>query len=251
MPKLILLGTANAIADAEHENTHMAVVGQDGVVLIDCVSSPKVRLARAGIELDDIGDLIVTHFHPDHVSGVPLLLMNMWLMGRARPLRIYGLHHCLERLEDMMGFYHWERWPKFFPVAFHRLPEQERILVLEKSEYRILASPVRHLVPTIGLRLESLQAPRAIAYSCDTEPTASVVNLASGAEVLLHESSGASVGHSSAADAGRVAREAEVGRLLLIHYPTIGLDETALAKEARSTFPGPVELARDFLEIEL
>ncbi|HET7011642.1 MAG TPA: MBL fold metallo-hydrolase, partial [Anaerolineales bacterium] len=192
MPKLILLGTASAVADEDHENTHMVIVGQDGAVLIDCVASPRIRLGRAGIVLDDIGDLIVTHFHPDHVSGVPLLLMNMWLSGRRKPLRIYGLHHCLERLEDMMGFYHWEKWPRFFPVAFHRLPEQERVLVLEKDGYRILASPVRHLVPTIGLRIESDQAEgvKVVAYSCDTEPTPSVVHLASGADVLLHESSG-------------------------------------------------------------
>jgi ribonuclease Z len=250
MPKLILLGTANAIADAEHENTHMAIVGRDGVVLIDCVASPKVRLARAGIELDDIGDIIVTHFHPDHVSGVPLLLMNMWLMGRSRPLRIYGLHHCLERLEDMMGFYHWEKWPRFFPVAFHRLPEQEGILVLEKRGYRILASPVRHLVPTIGLRIEADDAQRVIAYSCDTEPTDSVVRLAAGADILLHESSGGGVGHSSAAEAGGVAKKAEVGRLMLIHYPTIGRDDAALLRDARSTFAGTVDMATDFLEID-
>lgn len=250
MAKLLILGTANAVADEEHENTHMAILGKDGVVLIDCVSSPKVRLARAGITLDDIGDLIVTHFHPDHVSGVPLLLMNMWLMGRRAPLRIYGLHACLERLEDMMGFYHWERWPRFFPVAFHRLPEQEQVAVLEKAEYRILASPVRHLVPTIGLRLEGLPGSRVITYSCDTEPTPSVVRLAAGADVLLHESSGGGVGHSTAADAGEIAQQAEVGRLLLIHYPTIDRDDAELLRQARSTFRGPVELARDFQELE-
>src|SRR3990172_8797839 len=155
MARLILLGTSNAIPDEAHENTHMALVGAEGVVLIDCVSTPKVRLARVGITLDSITDLILTHFHPDHVSGVPLLLMNMWLMGRQRPLRVYGLHHCLERVEDMMGFYHWENWPEFFQVAFHRLPERERVLVLEKPEFRIYSSPVRHLVPTIGLRLEA------------------------------------------------------------------------------------------------
>jgi ribonuclease Z len=250
MAKLLILGTANAVADEEHENTHMAILGKDGVVLIDCVSSPKVRLARAGITLDDIGDLIVTHFHPDHVSGVPLLLMNMWLIGRRAPLRIYGLHACLERLEDMMGFYHWERWPRFFPVAFHRLPEQERVAVLEKAEYRIVASPVRHLVPTIGLRLEALAGSRVITYSCDTEPTPSVVRLAAGADVLLHESSGGGVGHSTAADAGEIAQRAEVGRLLLIHYPTIDRDDAELLRQARSTFRGPVELARDFQELE-
>jgi len=250
MAKLLLLGPANAVADEEHENTHMAILGKDGVVLIDCVSSPKVRLARAGITLDDIGDLIVTHFHPDHVSGVPLLLMNMWLMGRRAPLRIYGLHACLERLEDMMGFYHWERWPRFFPVAFHRLPEQEQVAVLEKAEYRILASPVRHLVPTIGLRLEGLAGSRVITYSCDTEPTPSVVRLAAGADVLLHESSGGGVGHSTAADAGEIAQQAEVGRLLLIHYPTIDRDDAELLRQARSTFRGEVELAHDFQELE-
>src|SRR4030067_354674 len=101
MAKLVLLGTANAIADADHENTHMAIVGKDGVVLIDCVASPKVRLARTGIGLDDIGDLIVTHFHPDHVSGVPLLLLHMWLMGRRRPLRIYGLPPCVGRPQEL------------------------------------------------------------------------------------------------------------------------------------------------------
>jgi ribonuclease Z len=251
MAKLLVLGTANAVADAQHDNTHMAILGREGVTLIDCVSSPKVRLAHVGIALEDIGDLIVTHFHPDHVGGVPLLLMNMWLMGRQRPLRVYGLHACLERLEDMMGFYHWDKWPNFFPVAFHRLPEQERIPVLEKADYRIFASPVRHLVPTIGLRIETLPDSRVVAYSCDTEPTPSVVRLAEGADVLLHESSGGGVGHSSAAQAGDIARQAEVGRLLLIHYPTIDLDEDALLRQARSTFGGPVELARDFQEIDL
>jgi ribonuclease Z len=250
MPRLILLGTSNAVPDASHENTHMALVASDGVVLIDCVSTPKVRLAQVGIALDSITDLILTHFHPDHVSGVPLLLMNMWLMGRQRPLRVYGLHHCLERVEDMMGFYHWENWPEFFQVAFHRLPERERVVVLEKPEFRIYSSPVRHLIPTIGLRLES-SGGRAIAYSCDTEPTPSVVRLASGADVLLHESSGGSPGHSTPAQAGTIASQAEVGRLMLIHYPADGLDEQALLQQARSTFQGEVALAQDFMEFDL
>jgi ribonuclease Z len=249
--RLILLGTSNAIPDETHENTHMALVGADGVVLIDCVGSPKVRLARAGITLDSITDLILTHFHPDHVSGIPLLLMNMWLMGRQRPLRVYGLHHCLTRVEDMMGFYHWENWPDFFQVAFHRLPERERVLVLEKPDLRIYSSPVRHLVPTIGLRLEGVGGEHVIAYSCDTEPTPAVVRLASGAEVLFHESSGNSPGHSTAAQAGTIATQAEVGRLMLIHYPADGLDEAALLRQARSTFQGEVALAQDFMEFQI
>ena len=251
MPKLIILGSSNAIPDLQHENTHMVIVGKKHTVMIDCVSNPVVRLEQAGVDAHDLTDLVLTHFHPDHVSGVPLLLMNMWLMGRQRPLRVYGLHHCLERVEDMMGSYHWENWPEFFQVAFHRLPERERVLVLEKPEFRIFSSPVRHLVPTIGLRLEATTGEGVIAYSCDTEPTPAVVRLASGAGVLFHESSGSSPGHSTAAQAGTIAAQAEVGRLMLIHYPADDLDEAALLQQARSTFQGEVGLAQDFQEFPL
>jgi ribonuclease Z len=250
MAKLVILGTAK-VADAAHENTHMAVVGNSGAALIDCVGTPIVRLEKAGITLDQLDDVILTHFHPDHVSGIPLLLMDMWLMGRQKPLRIYGLHHTLERIEDLMSFYRWDNWPQFFPVAFHRLPERDQIVVLENGEYRILSSPVRHVIPTIGLRFESQSRERIIAYSCDTEPCQSVVHLAQGADILIHEASGASVGHSSASQAGSVAQEADVGQLLLIHYPTREGDTSTLLEQARETFSGEVGLAVDLMEIEL
>lgn len=249
MSYLILLGTSNAIPDPDHENTHMAVVTDTHVILIDCVGSPNVRLTKAGIRLSAITDLVLTHFHPDHVSGVPLLLMNMWLEGREEPLRIYGLHHCLERIEDVMALYHWDKWPGFFPVAFHRLPEREYIQVLETSEVRIISSPVRHLIPTIGLRIESAQGGGAIAYSCDTEPCPSVGRLARDVNVLIHEATGFGAGHSSASQAGSIAREAKAKRLLLIHYPNVDSDPESLIEQAKGTFEGDVALAEDFMKI--
>ena len=76
MAILKILGSANAIPDKNHENTHMAVIGENHTLLIDCVSNPIVRLRKAGIEPDQITDVVLTHFHPDHVSGLPLLLME-------------------------------------------------------------------------------------------------------------------------------------------------------------------------------
>jgi ribonuclease Z len=251
MSYVVILGTSNAIADPSHENTHMALVTSDRVILIDCVGSPNVRLTQAGIKLSSITDLILTHFHPDHVSGVPLLLMNMWLEGREKPLRIYGLHHCLERIEDVMALYHWDKWPGFFPVAFHRLPEREYIKILETDEVRIFSSPVRHLIPTIGLRMENVPGGSVVAYSCDTEPCPSVVRLARKADVLIHEATGFGAGHSSASQAGSVARDANVDRLLLIHYSTVDLDIESLKEQAESTFEGDIALAEDFMQIPL
>jgi ribonuclease Z len=175
--------------------------------------------------------------------------MNMWLLGRDKPLRIYGLHHCLERVEDVMALYHWDKWPNFFPVAFHRLPERDYIKVLETESIRIFSSPVRHLIPTIGLRIESKEGTGAFAYSCDTEPCPSVIRLAKKVDVLIHEATGAGAGHSSASQAGSIARDAEAKSMLLIHYPNIGIDPDTLVDQAKDTFDGEVALAQDLMEI--
>jgi ribonuclease Z len=250
MPKLVILGTSNAIPDENHDNTHMALVSEGRTILIDCVNNPIVRLQQAGVDIFQIKDLILTHFHPDHVSGVPALLMNSWLLGRKDPLRIYGLAYTLDRLKTLMDAYDWKSWPNFFQVDFHNVLPAPLSPVLEDSEYRITASPVHHLVPTIGLRIEILPANQVLAYSCDTEPCQEVVALASGADILIHEATGEGIGHSSAEQAGSIARQAEVGRLLLIHYPNHGFDPSPLVERAKSNFPGRVELAEDLMTVE-
>jgi len=249
MAKLKILGSANAIPDKKHENTHMAVIGENQTLLIDCVSNPIVRLRKAGIEPDQITDIILTHFHPDHVSGLPLLLMDMWLLGRQVPLNVYGLDYTLERMEKLMDFYDWSSWPNFFSISFLPIPEQEMSPVLENDEWRVFASPVQHLIPTIGLRLEFLDSNKSFAYSCDTEPCPQVSRLAEGVDVLIHESSGNHTpGHTSAAQAGEIAHNANAKSLYLIHYPTKIAD--SLPAQAAKTFGGSVALAKDFMEFE-
>lgn len=250
MPNVIILGSSNAISTKDHENTHMVVVGEDRMALVDCVSNPILRLEKAGLDFNDLTDLVLTHFHPDHVSGVPLLLMDMWLMGRRKPINIYGLHHTLDRMENLMGFYGWADWPDFFPVAFYRLPTQEMTTVLDCPDFRIYSSPVRHFLPTIGLRFEFNHTNKVMAYSGDTEPCAQVIRLAAGADVLIHEAAGPTRGHSSAIQAAEVATQAEVGKLYLIHYPTGKYASGDLVAEARQRYQGDIGLAEDFMKLD-
>jgi ribonuclease Z len=250
MPKLVILGSSNAIPSRDHDNTHMALRTDGRTVLIDCVSSPIVRLEAAGIALDSITDLILTHFHPDHVSGVPSFLMSSWLLGRKSALNIYGLEPTLERVKALMEAYGWKTWPRFYPVNFQSVPEAELTCVLDDADFRIDASPVRHMIPTLGLRVEFKASGRILAYSCDTEPDQAVVRLAAGADVLMHEATGAGLGHSSPAQAGEIARQAEAGSLVLIHYPTGRFSHEGWIEQAQTEYQGPVHLAHDFMEIE-
>ncbi len=250
MTKLIFLGTANAIPDELHENTHLALLGADHRVLIDCASNPVVRLHRAGIDVLTLTDIILTHFHPDHISGAPSLLMNSWLLGRKQPLNVYGLDYTLSRFVRVMEAYDWSSWPGFFPVILKLIPEQERAMILNSDEFNIYTSQVHHMIPNIGIRVEFQRTKRVLVYSCDTEPCQEVVRLASRADVLIHEASGEGLGHSSAAQAGQIANDAEVGKLYLIHYPVANVDKQSWEKEARQTYRGPIELAADFMELE-
>ena len=249
MAKIVILGSSNAIVDRDHENTHLVIAGHERVVLVDCPGNPILRLERVGVDFNAVTDLIVTHFHPDHVSGVPIFLMEMWLMGRRRPLEIFGLDETLDRLEKMMGLYGWDKWPFFYPVSFPRLPAVEMASVLDCPDFKIFSSPVQHLIPTIGLRVE-FPSRKVFAYSCDTEPCEQVVRLAAGADVLVHEASGATPGHSSAAQAGDIAAQADAARLYLIHYPNGSYRTSDLVAEAQTRYQGQVSLAEDFTTLE-
>jgi ribonuclease Z len=249
MAKLVFLGTSNAVPDKNHENTHMAILGNQHRLLIDCGSNPIVRLEDAKIDALSITDLIITHFHPDHVFGLPLLIMSSWLMGRKEPLNIYGLEYSLERIKIMMEAFEWASWQNFYPVEFYEIPEIEMSLILDSSEIKVWSSPVHHIIPTIGVRIEFPEADQVLAYSCDTQPCEEVIKLANHADVLIHEAGGASRGHTSASQAGRIASESGVSQLYLIHYPTGVNFDKELVRNAQKTFDGPVTLAEDLMEL--
>ncbi len=74
MAKLVFLGTASAVAYEGHENSFLVLKGEESSILIDCAARRLMRLKEAGIDYNDLSDLIITHFHPDHVSGLAKLI---------------------------------------------------------------------------------------------------------------------------------------------------------------------------------
>lgn len=250
MPKLIFLGTATNIPDDKHENTHMALVGKNQVILIDGPANPYSRMLQADINVDKLSDIVMTHFHPDHVAGIPLLLMAIGLSGREEPLNIYANQHCMDNMKQLLNAFEWDKW-HYFPVEFHLLPEERNYKLITCEEFEIYSSPVKHFIPAIGLRIENLENGKVVVYSGDTAPNEALDALAENSDILIHEAAGASPGHSSASQAGELAKKAKVKELILVHYPVGDFDYHQLVEQAKEKFDGKVIAAEDFDVLEL
>ncbi len=248
MTAITFLGTASAVPNKDHQNTHFIVEAGESLLLIDCVGNPIVRLEQAAIDPLAITDLILTHFHPDHVSGVPLLLIDLWLMGRKDPLPIYGLDDVIDRFEQLMALFRWDEWGGFFPVELHRIPASDLNPLIERDDLQVFGSFVSHAIPAMGIRVITPEG--TFSYSTDTRPSDAVVRLAEGADLLIHEATGEGDGHSSPAQAGAIAQKAGVKRLCLIHYNPDAEIKT-LIEEAQSAFDGEVFAAEDLMRIVL
>jgi ribonuclease Z len=99
---------------------------------------------------------------------------------------------------------------------------------------------------------------KSVAYCTDTRPCRASVELARGVDLLIHEATytedlageAHEYGHSTAAEAARIALEAGARRLLITHFSTRYGDPSVLLDEARAFFPNTL-LAQDLMEVEV
>ena len=253
MARVTLLGSAATLANDRHDSVYLLVEHAGGVLLIDCGGSPPHKLGRAGIDLRQVTDILLTHDHTDHLYGLPLLVQGLmlchWSGEWSGVLRVWGLWETLATARSLLktlGL--WDR----IEVDWRVIPAEEGQTVIESADLRVLTAPVEHMRPTLGVRLEGRESGRVIAYSGDSEPCAAVVGLARGADILLHEATNQRVapGHSTPAEAGQVAAKADVTRLVLVHFDA-RLDPALLCAQAAKAFGGPVEVGQDWTVFDL
>jgi ribonuclease Z len=215
---LYLLGTGGAVSDPHRTTTMLALSDGDSTLAVDCGGDLVQRMLAAGIDLDTLDGLIVTHEHPDHVSGFPLFMEKLWLTGRDRPIPIYGIAPALAQARTLWEAFDTSGWdvPE---IQWREVAHEPGADVVKSDAWHVTAAPVDHAVPTIGLRFEHASG-RVVAYSCDTAPTERVVELAREVGILVHEATGHQPGvHSSVEEAAEIAAKAAAHRLLLVHLP--------------------------------
>ena len=251
-------GTSGAIPSANRDNTALAFYSPDEVILVDCPGSPYQKILRAGLDPMRVSSLIVTHRHVDHLYGIPSLAHNMGLSGRRTPLHIYALPETMPSLHGFVDLFPLEeKMP--YKIELHEIPSKEGHEVLHAKGFGIRSSPVVHGAPNIALRVEfDLPSEQGVVvYSSDTSPCPSLIVLARGADVLIHEATflhieaarAASDGHTTGYQAGEVAMRAGVRRLILCHFVASLHDQLEeLRREAMQSFGGSVEIPEEFRE---
>jgi len=251
-------GTAAAVPSPDRDNTALAFYSADEAVLVDCSGSPYQKILKAGLDPMRVSSLIVTHRHVDHVYGIPSLAHNMGLAGRRAPIRVYALPETMRTVRGFMDLFPLEdKMP--YRIELHEIPAKEGHEVLRAKGFTVLSTPVKHGAANIGLRVEwDVPGERgAVVYSSDTSPCPALIALARGADILIHEATSlhsdavraATDGHTTGYQAGEVARQAGVKRLILCHFGAglYGrLDELRL--EAMRAFGGPVEIPEELRE---
>jgi ribonuclease BN (tRNA processing enzyme) len=244
----LLLGSGGWIPTSRRE-TCCAYLRQDEHVLLIDAGTGVQRLAAnpellAGAERVDI---ILTHFHLDHVIGLsylPALPIRPVVWG---PGELVAKTPTTELLGRLIGRPLFAATPDDVASAVHEIPSGP----FEVGPFAISTRVQhRHSDPTLALRLGD-----DLTYCTDTAADPGNTDFAAGTRLLLHEAWYAEAStddetHTAAGEAGRIARAAGVDRLVLIHVNPLQRSDDELARAAQNEFPN-ASVGQDLEPLEL
>jgi ribonuclease BN (tRNA processing enzyme) len=293
-PCLITLGTAAGPTLGPHRaqsSNLLTVNGQHYVV--DAGDGVARRLSRAGVDVRDIGTIFITHHHDDHTSGLGTLLSMAWDRQRTKPINVYGP----PRTEDLVN-----AAVQYFGISAEiriadggRTVPLDRVffghdigtgVIYEDTNIKVTAVENSHFAFHTGEALGKhksyayrFETPdRVIVFTGDTGPSDAVIELATGADLLVTETSSceerkqamikdgrwqamtpaeqagimrqATQGHMTLDDIATMATRANVRTVVLSHLSQrVNTDDyTPWAEEVKKKFSGQVLVAKDLME---
>jgi ribonuclease BN (tRNA processing enzyme) len=248
--------------------------------VIDCGMGVSHQLVAAGIPLETIKYIFISHHHSDHNLEYGNLAYNAWAAGLSTPIHSFGP----KGLEAMTRTY-WElnKFDIETRIADEGRPDLRQPLiarditedgvVLQTADVKVTAFRTPHPPITDNFAYKFETPDGVIVFSSDTNYNPELAEFAKDADVLVHEAlyvpwvdrlvtrvkNGATLkkhlldSHTAAEDVGRIADAANVKVLVMSHLVPGDLDVTdeQWLGEAKKTFKGRIIVARDLMELKL
>jgi ribonuclease BN (tRNA processing enzyme) len=278
--RMILLGTGGGPRPRKANSASaQVIISNETAYVVDCGNGVARQLAFAGVPLSKLRHVFITHHHSDHNADYGNLIWLAWTAGLRTRVDTWGpppldkmtkLFFEMNAQDIDIRIADEERIPLIPLVHVHELSKSGA--VVQDENVKVTAALVRHppVVPSFGYRFDG--ADRSIVISGDTAPSENVIELAHGADVLVHEAMyvpgverleirgtitaalkrSIMSHHTTAEDAGRVAQKAGVKKLVLSHL--VPSDDPAITDQmwidaARTHYRGEVILGKDLLEV--
>ncbi|RLE00584.1 MAG: MBL fold metallo-hydrolase [Candidatus Aminicenantes bacterium] len=273
--RLVLLGTGTPNCEPDRAGPALAVIVDDVAYLVDCGPGVVRRAVAAskkkGLEALKPANLLylfITHLHSDHTLGYPDLILSPWVLGRAKPLEVYGppglkkmTRHLLKAYQEDISVRLLGLQPANREGYQVHVQEIKPGLVFQDERVKVEAFPVKHesWPYAFGYRFESRD--KVIVISGDTRPCEELIASARGCDILVHEVYSAAklkekplewqryhrASHTSGEELGKIAREVKPGLLVLVHQLYWGASDEELLQEVRRYFSGRVVSGRDLM----
>ena len=148
MMKVTLIGTSCGVPTKERGLPCVALQREGEMILFDCGEGTQRQMMRFGMSFMKISSIFITHFHGDHFLGLFGLLQSMSFFGREEQLTVFGPRGIVEICRTAASIGHFK--PGFEIVA-KELGDGDQV---QFNGYRVTASRVDHIVPTLGYALE-------------------------------------------------------------------------------------------------
>lgn len=278
--RLILLGTAGGPTPKPNRAAPAQVIVVDGVsYVIDCGNGVARQMILAGLSLGSIRGVFITHHHSDHTADYGNLLLLAWASNLASRVATYGPPPLRKMTRQFLALNDVDIRTR---IADEGRPPLEPLIaahelncggsVMQDANVKVTAALVDHppMKPAFAYRFDCPD--RSIVISGDTRPSQALVELARGADVLVHEvmhvpsieslisrDSNAKTlrehllaSHTTTEQVGRLATEAGVRTLVLSHFVPGGypfVADKVWHDAVRPYFSGNIIVGSDLLEI--
>ncbi|MDE0003877.1 MAG: MBL fold metallo-hydrolase [Rhodospirillaceae bacterium] len=194
-----LLGTGDPVPRVDRFGPAILVEAGEYQLLFDAGRGVTQRLQQLEISLSDIDAVFITHFHSDHLSGLPDLWLTGWLPPpfgrRSQPMRVIGPDGLSEILTGLRQAFDPDIQIRLVDeqlpprgIEFDIREYSEDGIVFDEEGVTVTAFAVDHgqyIKPSYGYRVD--HAGRSVVLSGDTRFDENLIEAARGADVVIHE----------------------------------------------------------------